>query len=114
MLKYVTDLQHKAITLAYAHGVPRKDLAELAELSGPRITQITDSTEVAGLVGTALEDAALALQDIPLQPEVIPYLRQPDDGTPAFVAKRRRQTALIYGEEEAERRYPLTTDDSNS
>ncbi|MFK3672434.1 hypothetical protein ACI2IX_19885 [Leifsonia aquatica] len=107
LLAHVRRVQHDAIALASAAGVPRQDLTDLTGLSAEGITEIINATDLTDLHPSVIQDASWVIADQPLDvlDSVVKARLRTEDDDPAAQARHRRRTAIVYGEAEAARRY---------
>lgn len=107
LLEHVVQLQSNVIALAAAYGVKQPELATLANLSRQRIGQIAAEVDVAVLKQSELRDAIHQVDDWPQ--DVMGALGvlarlQGDDEVASLRDLEHRQTTIVYGQAEADRR----------
>lgn len=107
LLKHVVRLQSEAVALAGAYGGKQADLATLTGVSRQRIGQIFDQVDVPDLSKTALEAQIRQVdgwpQDVMTALTQLARPQYADDTEHRELL--RRQTAIVYGQEEADRRH---------
>lgn len=107
LLEHVVRLQSEAIALAAAYGAKQPELATLAKVSRQRIGQLVDQVDVSALSTTSIHRQVHQVEEWPQDVmgalRELAHPRDEDDHEAREVT--RRQTAVVYGREEADRRH---------
>ena len=109
LLAHVVRLQSEAAALASAYGATQPELATLARMSRQRIGQLVDGVDVSTLDLGSIRDQIRMVEGWPQ--DVMAALRTIADRPDVDDVERRellrRQTAVVYGQAEADRRHEV-------
>lgn len=107
LLAHIIQAQSEAIALAAAYGVTHPELATLTDLSRQRIGQIVDQVEINGLQSAEIGRKAHEIEEWPGDVmSALATLAHPADVDDVERRERlRRKTAVVYGQEEADKRH---------
>ncbi len=112
LLAHVVRLQSEAIALAAAYGAKHPELATLADVSRQRIGQLVDQVDITDLSATAIHRQVEQVEEWPADVmSALTRLERPGDwDDPERRELLRRQTAIVHGQEEADRRHKARSD----
>jgi len=107
LLAHIVQAQSEAIALAAAYGATHPELATLVNVSRQRIGQIVDQVDIAGLQPSAISRQAYQIEEWPGDVmSALATLAHPADVDDVEYRDRiRRETAVVYGQAEADRRH---------
>lgn len=107
LLAHIVQAQSEAIALAAAYGVTHPELATLADVSRQRIGQIVDQVDFVDLEPSAIGRRAYDISEWPgdMMSALATLAHPADVDDPEYREKLRRQTAVVYGQDEADKRH---------
>ena len=107
LLAHIVQTQSKAIALAVAYGATHSELATLVDVSRQRIGQIVDQVDITGLRPSAISRQADQIGELPGDVmSALATLAHPADVDDIEYPERiRRKTAVVYGQDEADKRH---------
>jgi len=107
LLQHVTQLQSESIALASAYGVKQPELATLTGQSRQRIGQRTEEVDVTDLQPSVLRRQIDEVEGWPgdVMSALFTLAHPGDEDDPDYRERLRQQTAVVYGQEEADKRH---------
>lgn len=107
LLAHIVQVQSEAIALAAAYGAKQSELATLTDLSRQRVGQIVDQVDITDLRPSEISRRSHSISEWPSDTmSALATLAHPADVDDVERREReRRKTAVVYGQEEADRRH---------
>ncbi len=107
LLEHVVRLQSEAVALAGAYGGKQADLATLAGVSRQRVGQLFDQVDITSVTKSSLEAQVRQVEEWPqdVMTALVQLARPRDADDQEHRELLRRQTAIVYGQAEADRRH---------
>lgn len=112
LLEHVIQLQSEAIALASAYGVRQSELATLTGQSRQRIGQRAEEVDVSELQLSVLRRQIDEVEGWPgdVMSALLTLAHPGDRDDPDRRERQRQQTAVVYGQEEADKRHNARSD----
>lgn len=107
LLAHIIEVQSEAIALAAAYGAKQSELATLTDLSRQRVGQIVDQVDITDLQPSEIARRSHSISEWPGDTmSALATLAHPADVDDVERREReRRKTAVVYGQEEADKRH---------